>query len=412
MALAEAGGNGNGGGGGEDKSLYTFCGTKGPVVLTSSGATTFSHTTGVAEYFYIPLNLKSPPLQINESCNGTLFKVYGNSFWAYDPDPAFTANTTLSVAEVAYSADNGETSVNVTVPEGVVTIEPSVVALDNPGAGTAVSGVIINPEGLAPGLYSITIQAQTKSPLGRGLGVGTGFLSFSLLVSEPVLEDTLPPDVTVVSPSMGYQAKLGETVSFLASAIDPYEDGAGTGIIAMNGEVKSAGGSFTAPLALSVAPRLPVAAGVEVAATSSLALNKVGTYAVTFTAEDDADHIGVGVSSFTVAMDVGFLQPITLNKVLKSGQTLPIKWAFTDYAGNLLSPDGSVQACVEPGHVCYSAGTGSGSIGWTLDASGNVTQYLVTHRVGAANSYRVDISVGDVDGNRVIQGSYPFTVGK
>lgn len=138
------------------------------------------------------------------------------------------------------------------------------------------------------------------------------------------------------------------------TTVDPPEGGAGTGVTAVRAGVSSCAGAYEFNLTptLSVALGLPVAADVQVNATTSLGTQwlGIGSFALTAEADDAAGHTGSATATFAVGATVGALPPISVpNRQFNVGSKVPIKFAITDATGAFLPPmDGLVVRVTMP----------------------------------------------------------------
>lgn len=197
------------------------------------------------------------------------------------------------------------------------------VTVSNPGAGSAEYGD-----------YVVVMKAQA---VGSGIGVGSGS-RYTLRLRPATLTDIDPPVVTIISPFNNYT--LGPVpVRFKATdpAVGPTNSAPGTGIASISATVSSIGNAVTTVRAvdnqsvtLTIAPSLPVDAGVEVTGTGTFTptggtgpmgtgimiaffdaighRSGIGSYTLTAKATDGEGNVGSATSDFKVNYDVSFVE--------------------------------------------------------------------------------------------------------
>lgn len=295
--------------------------------------------------------------------------------------------------------------------KGAFSFAPSGFTLNNPGSGNrAVWLTFTNTSTVPVGKYDVTLDVTPET----GVGVGAAQTTFTLTVTEPAAVDTLSPEVTIGSPSAASKLCVHGNLAVSFTANDPVEGGAGTGITALRAAVASVGGLVETDLtdSLSISPTLTVDAGIDVTATGNFTVDGVGAFTLTAEADDGASHTGEAASSYTVALNVNALPPMSVaGRQFKVGSTLPIKWVFTDCEGKPLPPYESVRILVKApdgSETEYVAGGGASNIRWELDSAGNAVQYIANYAIPVVGTYKVDVSVDDVDGNPAKQGEVSF----
>lgn len=382
------------------------CGTTGPLQVTTPTPNSYSYVTSSAGSSSLAsFTVTSPPVQNTGSCDSVLPPVYGQG-------SSGSLEVTISTGNVTVVEPVGGTltTAQVDALKGGFSFAPSGFTLTNPGSGSQAVGFTFTNTPIVPvGTYDVTLDVKPET----GVGVGEAQRTFTVIVTAPVAVDTQPPGVTIGSPSAASKLCVHGNLAVSFTANDPVEGGAGTGITAMRAIVASVGGAVETVLTdgLSISPALPVDAGIDVTATGNFTVDGVGAFTLTAEADDDASHTGEAASSYTVALNVNPLPPMSVaGRQFKVGSTLPIKWVFTDCEGKPLPPYESVRILVKApdGQSEYVAGEGSSNIRWELDAAGNAIQYIANYPIPVVGTYLVEVSVDDVDGNPAKQGEVSF----
>jgi len=392
------------------------CGTNGALQVSALSQSSHSYVQGSAGSLNVSFSVTSPPLNITGACDAALPKVFGNGNGANPTQ----LPVSVSIGNVTDVTGGGSTVLTLLDPTRVAIVAafgapaftPAAFNLAPPGTGNqAVAFVFTNSNAIPPGDYDIEIDSKPET--GVGVGAPTAAV-FSLSVTEPVVEDTLDPNVTIVSPTTAAEVCLGGNLSVDSTAIDPPEGGAGTGITAVAAFIDSVGAGVSDDVSgmLDVSPTLPVAADVLVTVTTDVTMADIGSFILTATADDDAGHTGESTANFGVTADVSPLPPISVSgRQFKVGSTVPIKWKLTDCDGVLLPPFASVVIEIHDGYGLLEtryAGEGSDNIRWEVDEFGNATQYITNFPVPDAGPYTVKVFVDDVDGSSAEQGSFGF----
>ncbi|OGQ94884.1 MAG: hypothetical protein A2521_09615 [Deltaproteobacteria bacterium RIFOXYD12_FULL_57_12] len=382
----------------------TPCGTNGPLGVTTPDPSSYSYTRTAVGETKASFTISSPQMNINSGCNSKLPYVYGNG--KSDSD----INVEVSVGEVSsVLPTEGLTLSEKTTLQDAFSMAPWNFTLIDPGTGSQqIQLTFTNTAVIPAGTYDVTLDAKPET----GVGVGAASTTFTVTVLEPTAFDTQPPTVTINAPTNNSAICLNGDVDLNFTALDPPEDGAGTGITVVDAKVASTGGTVSIFPALTIDPVLPVEADVTVNATGSIPADAVGSYTVTATADDAAGHTGQAVSGYKVSVNVSALPPMSVaGRQFKAGSTLPIKWTFTDCEGNLLPPFASVSvSIISPtgSDDNRTAGTGAANIRWELDAYGNALHYITNYDIPAIGTYAVKVFVGDVDGVQAEQGQLSF----
>lgn len=384
------------------------CGTNGPLQVTTPTPNSYSYVTSSAGFSsLVSFTVTSPGVQNTGSCDSALPPVYGNGTSGSD------IGVTISTGNVTVVEPVGGTltTTQLGALKGAFSFAPSGFTLAVPSAGSQAVGFTFTNTPIVPvGKYDVTLDVTPET----GVGVGAATTTFTVTVTEPVAVDTLSPEVTIGSPSAASKLCVHGNLAVSFTANDPVESGAGTGITAMQASVASVGGAVQTVLtdSLSISPTLPVDAGIDVTATGNFTVDGVGAFTLTAKADDGASHTGEAASSYTVALNVNALPPMSVaGRQFKVGSTLPIKWVFTDCEGKPLPPYESVSILVKApdgSESEYVAGEGSSNIRWELDAAGNAVQYIANYPIPVVGTYKVDVSVDDVDGNPAKQGEVSF----
>jgi hypothetical protein len=381
------------------------CETNGPVTTTSPSPSSYSYVQNAPGSQNGSLTV-SAPADPGAPSNCSPSVEFGNT-------ESTTEGVTASVASATDCNGNDISGTTLSAIQSAFVFDPVTLGLPSSAQSSQVMDfTITNSASIPTGEYCLDFKVQPTP----GTGVGSADTTFTLTVTAPTLVDTLPPDVTINSPTDNASFSLNETLNFDCTATDPTEDGAGTGVQSMTGTITACEGGFSEDLSLTNVPALPVAAGVTTDATATELLSDVGSFTVTCTATDGASHTGSDQKSFTVGVGtITALPPISVvGKLFKTGSTVPIKWQITDGNGNFLPPFASISIVVTfpDNHTTYNAIAGSGddNIRWELDTNGNATQYITNFsETTAQGKYTVDVYVNDVCGTSTKQGSFTFT---
>jgi len=387
------------------------CGTSGPIGVTPVSPSLFTYTLGEAGGAAFSFTVSSPSLNINGGCDSSLPYVFGNGNGS---NPAVLPYE-LTIDEIEVSGVAVDASTDAALRAALSAFETAPFSLTAPGAGSQpIAFSFVNSGSIPVGIYDVTIAVSPE----MGRGVGSAERTFTIQVEEPQLQDTLAPTVNIVAPVTGDLIKVNGTLQVDFTAVDPPEGGAGTGVTAVRAGVSSCAGAYEFNLTptLSVAPGLPVAADVQVNATTSLGTQwlGIGSFALTAEADDAAGHTGSATATFAVGATVAALPPISVpNRQFNVGSTVPIKFAITDATGAFLPPmDGLVVRVTTPSGVSEDrvAGSGADNVRWELDEYGNATQYITNFQVPVTGTYQVQVLVADVCGDAAAQGSFSFVV--
>ncbi len=401
-----------------DKQPQPPCGTNGPLQSTDTIPSTYGYIQTSAGSQTASFTISSPPINVTGACDSSLPNVYGNG------DSGASIDVLVRVTDVTNpdgSAPN-LTDDQLNALKNAFSFDPQSFTLTNPGTGSQLVTLTFNNTGAVPaGVYDVNIQTKIANPeLEKGLGIGPANKTFTVNVTEPSLVklDTLPPVVTITSPTDGSFSLLNAPLHFQFAAVDPPEDGAGTGVWAMRAFITSCGEANKQDISggLSIAPSLNVAADTTATATEDATATQIGTFTLKAEAVDNATpviHTGSDVKSFTVGVHVTVLQPISVTgKQFNTGSSVAMKWTVTDASGAFLPPFDSITAVVTApsGTKTYIAGAGADAIRWEADANGNATQYVANYKIptGMVGLYKVEISVNDVCGNLAKQGEFSF----
>lgn len=385
------------------------CGTNGALQVTTPTPNSYSYVTSSSGFSSLAsFTVTSPGVQITGQCDSALAPLYGNGNSGND------IGVTISTGNVTVVEPAGGTltPAQLGALKGAFSFAPPVFTLTAPGSGSQAVGFTFTNTPIVPvGKYDVVIGVIPEN----GVGVGSATTTFTVIVTAPVAVDTLPPGVTIGSPSSDSKLCVHGNLAVSFTANDPVEGGAGTGITAMRASVASVGGVVETILtdSLSISPTtLPVDAGIDVTATGNFTVDAVGAFTLTAEADDGASHTGDAASSYTVALNVNALPPMSVaGRQFKVGSTLPIKWSFTDCEGKPLPPYESVSILVKApdgSQSEYVAGEGASNIRWELDVGGNAVQYIANYPIPVVGTYYVDVSVHDVDGNPAKQGTLSF----
>jgi len=207
-----------------------------------------------------------------------------------------------------------------------------------------------------PGDYLYTIQAV--GPTGLGWGISNHTLSIT--VSQPVLLDRTPPDVTITSPADGTAFTFctgGTAIPVTISAVDPE-----SAVTAVGGTVNGT------PFAVN-----PFSPSHSVVAEGGFTAAAVGSYVL----EAWATSVGgTGRSpqvSVSVSYAMSWLPPVSQGRTLRGA--FPIKFAARDCQGNFVT-DASVRVEVWEGNVLRkTAVLGDGSDAVRIETDQYVTNF-------------------------------------
>lgn len=311
-----------------------------------------------------------------------------------------------------------------------------------PGLSVDVTVTVANPQVAAAdyGRYKIKVAAHAP---GAGIGVGPGS-EFVLVLKAVELVDKTPPTVNISAPS-GDEILGRIDVAF--SAVDPAP---GSGVNSVSATIKSAAAvdendgnpGVVVPLALSVNPTLPAAAGVAVSATGVFnptgaqgaagttltqaftAANRsgIGNYVLEAKATDVAGNEGSLAQSFAVRYQVDPAISTSGNCAQLTNPGCAAQVRFTAKR-SLATSDGAFMfdttvvtkvvrksdGVVMDTHTYSASGDPKDAVKFDLTGP----QYMTTHRrtefdVAAAATnvdYTVKIYFRDVDGNLSLQGT-------
>jgi len=210
--------------------------------------------------------------------------------------------------------------------------------LFTPGDSVGVTVTVNNPGASALDHGDYLVKMGAHAP-GAGIGVGPGPL-FNLSLRPATATDTTPPTVSVTKPTGD---EILGVIAVEIQAVDPTGPAA-TGLASMSATISSSGGTVTAlPIALSLSPALPVAAGATVTGTGSftpaggspsdtagttdalaftaLSRSGIGTYTINAAATDGAGNTGVASRTFNVNYDVGFVKQSSTNPCQSGGNS-------------------------------------------------------------------------------------------
>ncbi|EKE74976.1 hypothetical protein [Gallaecimonas xiamenensis] len=384
------------------------CGTNGPLVVSDLNADSYNYTQGESGTLVSAFTVMSPPLNITGGCDAALLPVYGNG--KSEPDARVVA-VALAVGEVTVLEPLGAvlSDAQVQALRAAISLSPGTTILDNPGSGSFAASLAFTKLDLPAGEYAVGIEVRPQDGVGLG---GTVVKSLFVTVTEPTQVDTQAPILSITNPTEAPRLCVNSELALGLSAVDPLENGAGTGVWALRGALWSAGGLMLSDLpGMAVSPALWVAAGEPVSAQAMVSNNAPGQFLVKAEADDNAGHTGLADTAYSVGLNVVALPPMSLGKAFKPGATLPIKWNFGDCDGQGLPPFASVRLVItDPSGYSEQrwAGDGAANIRWELDDAGNVTHYISNYPIPMAGHYQVDLYVDDVDGASMLQGSLSF----
>lgn len=306
-----------------------------------------------------------------------------------------------------------------------------------PGDCVDVTVTVSNPGAVSAeyGDYTVVMKAQA---VGSGIGVGSGS-RYTLRLRPATLTDVDPPVVTIISPFNNYT--LGPVpVSFKAidPAVGPTNSAPGTGVASMSATVSSIGNAVTAVKAvnnqsvtLTIAPSLPVDAGVEVTGTGTFtptggtgtvgtfnatSRSGIGTYTFTATATDRAtpSNTGTASSTFNVNYTVSFtkadgIQPQQPGNAQSQGQ---FKFTAKRLDGTFMYDQTVVVKLIRVSDdaVMATHNYGTGAILQYVKIDSTVPVYETNFKRGdlsgppaTADYYKARVLFLDVDGNLIQQ---------
>ncbi|MBU5636530.1 hypothetical protein KOM00_07245 [Geomonas sp. Red69] len=400
-----------------EKPVLGPCGTNGPLGSVDISPSSYSYTRTSVDQLTASFTVLSPSINVTGSCDPSLDYVYGNG------DSGADIDVEVRVADV-YNGDGSTPSLTedqLNALKNAFSFTPSTFTLLDPGKGSQpVILTFTNTSDVPAGEYIVNIQAKLTNPeTEKGLGIGPANRTFTVNIAEPqqVKLDTLPPLVTISSPGNGTSLLLNAPLQASFKAVDPTEEGAGTGVHAARAFINSCAEAVQHDVtaALSSNSLLPVAAGQEVTLTENAIANQIGTFTLVAEADDAATpaiHTGSDVRSFTVGVGVTALPPISVTgKQFNPTADVAIKWAITDNAGALLPPFADIMAVVKLPSGQVAATYVAGAIRWELDAAGNASQYIANYKIPSiTGTYKVEIFVNDVCNAPVKQGELSFYV--
>lgn len=370
------------------------CGTNGTLNATSIGK--YSYTRNTSGETAAGFLVKSPPLQITGKCDGNVPYVYGNGGCgdSLGVDVQVTGISRDDNAPIDKAARDSLTE--------ALLLQPDSFTLGSPGSGSRQIGVTFSHTDVPAGTYNITVEIRGS----EGCGVGTAHTNYEVTVTEPANVDTEAPGVQITSPSAD-NVCLNGMVPVAFTAVDPPQNGAGTGVEVVRAFLESQGGSVNE----DISAMLTFAGGPAVTGSVDLRMTTIGTYKVTAEADDMAEHTGYEVSEpFTVSAHVAALPPLAVvGRQFKVGSTLPIRWTITDCDGNLLPPFASVNIDILYNDSANSyetrvTGEAADAIRWELDELGHALHYTTNFTIPAAGTYGVKVYLTDTDGKDVQQG--------
>lgn len=409
-APGNPGGNGSGGGPSSQP-----CKTTGNLALGDPSPSNYSYTLGQSgsQSGFVPVTMPSANLV---NCDATQPKEFGQTGKTF-------INMTMAVQSVSDLDGNEVDSGTVEAIKNGFSIGYS--GDLRPGEGGHIPFTFANSHAVPAGGYAIHFKTDSGGVTNDANSKG-----FVLTANAPSPGDSLPPDVSITHPSGNPKLIVNGSLNIGFAANDPLENGAGTGIHSMGARVTSSRAALDEDVSslLTSTAGLPVAAGLDVAASATLPVNQVGSYTVTVEAKDGCavvgaatncdgaaiDHVGSAGAAYTVGVNVQCLPPISItNRQFNGGSTVPVKWVFTDANGAFLPAYDSVKATIAgPGGVAAYAGEGASNIRWELDSEGNATQYIVNFPIPStlttSTTYVATFSVKDVDGVYAAQGVCSF----
>ena len=388
------------------------CGTNSALGVTALSPSSYSYVQASAGSQVVSFTVSSPSLNINQGCDANLPYVYGNGNSGDDIEVTVSVGTVTNFDGSPLTL----TAAELTALKGAFSFSPASFILADPGTGSqGVTLTFTNTSVVPVGKYDVVIDVKPET----GVGVGDTTKTFTVEVTAPqlVILDTRAPDVTITSPTGNFL--LNDSVHVQFTAVDPPENGAGTGVHAIRASITGCGDVFNQDISgnLSISPSLPVAADVTVTAQEDITAVWIGVLTLNAEADDAATpaiHTGSDTSTLTVGVGVTALPPISVaGRQFKAGSTVPIKWKVTGSGGALLPPFADITATVTTptgGIINYVAGEGADSIRWELDETGNALQYIANYQIPSTGVgiYTVKIYVNDVCGNPAKQGEFTF----
>lgn len=390
------------------------CGTSGPLVVTTPDPASYSYVQTSAGSTTASFKVSSPPIQQTGSCTGPPF-VYGNGKSGAD----IAVNVSVSGVSIV-SGPSSLTAAEEAALIGAFSFVPATFDLTDPGTGSQTVQLTFTNTGVVPlGTYDVSINIKPET----GTGVGEpADKTFTVTVTAPVAVDTLPPDVSITSPTSGQKFFLNQPLHVEFTAKDPLESGAGTGVYAVRAFIGGCGEQFNEDITsqLTVSPALPVAADVTITAQADITAAWIGSFTLTAQADDNATpaiHTGEATATFDVGVNVATLPPIAVpNRQFKVGSTVPIKWKMTDYNGAFLAPYSDIKITIIPPAESgipsedRFAGDGADNIRWELDEFGKATQYITNYQIPVTGTYTVKVFVVSACGedNYAEQESFTF----
>lgn len=253
--------------------------------------------------------------------------------------------------EALPSGIRAELRINVaSYPEGstssaalaLVSVDPSALVFHALGQTLTTTVRVTASVNTAPGDYMYNIQAVGD----EGMGWGNSSATLTVTVSDPVVKDTTPPDVTITSPTADQGFTFctgGTTVPVTISAVDAQS-------------LVTAVGFWVNVTPFSVNP---VAPANTVVATGQFVAPAVGGYEIgawATSAGGTGESPAVGVS---INYAMSWLPPLSLGRTVNGA--LAIKFAARDCQGKFVA-DSSVRVEVWEGTVQrLSADYGDGS---------------------------------------------------
>ncbi len=395
------------------------CGTFGPLTVTNYAPKSCSYQQNVGGSTTGSFTVNSPSIDKN-NCDTSLSPFYGNT-----KDRPDHIGVSIYLGNVSNRSDGTLVDLDVLNEfKNAFSFSPNLFDLINPGTGSQLVAMTFTNDAAIPvGSYDVTIHIDPEN----GLGVGAADITFEVEVTKPpvVKLDTLPPTVTIASPTDGAKFLLNGSMHVEFTAVDPPENGVGTGVWAMRAAIGSGCSETFQDITgnLSFSPNLPfVPADNPATATADITAAWIGSFALKAEADDNATnadgtpniHTGPASTSFTVGVDVVALPPIAVSgRQFKAGETVPIKWKIAGYGGAFLPPFADIKAVIigPLQNVERVAGDGAAAIRWELDANGNATQYITNYQIpttALAGYYTIEIYVKDVCGIPVKQGEFKF----
>lgn len=226
--------------------------------------------------------------------------------------------------------------------QGLVSVVPGALTFYTLGQSHDATVTVMAGAATTPGDYMFTIQADGPS----GIGWGNASHTLTVTVSQPVVNDTTPPDVTITSPKAGAAFTFcsgGTTVPVTISASDPQSH-----VFAIGGTAN--GATFTVN---------PFVAANAVVADGQFVAPSVGPYSLAAWATSAGGTGNSPVVGISVKYAMSWLPPISSGRTI-SGEVV-IKFAARDCVGNFVA-DSSVRVEVWEGTVLqFTAVQGDGS---------------------------------------------------